>query len=183
MDADVVVESNYFKSVPHPTFVGYGDSGPGDITEKKNIYESSGEPETRGTAFDPETYYNYQPDNPLNLPDLLMKYSGSGKLNDAPSKIQQNASEFYPENFTLLQNFPNPYNSTTVIGYQISESGRIVLKIYDMLGREVADVVNEQKNTGTYSVEFNAANLASGLYIYQISLGTNFSRRKMVVLR
>lgn len=183
MEADVVVESNYFKDVPHPTYVGYGDSGPGDLIEKNNIYENSGAPETRGTSFDPETYYTYQPDNPLHLPDLLMRYSGSGKLYDAPSKIQQNAPEFHPVNFILLQNFPNPFNSTTVVRYQISEAGMVVLKVYDVLSREVAQLVNGEKPAGEYSVEFNAKNLPSGLYLYQIAVGTNFLTRKMLLLK
>lgn len=183
MEADVVVESNYFKDVLHPTYVGYGDSGPGDLVEKNNFFENSGEPEVRGSAFDPTIYYSYQLDDPLHLPELLMRFSGSGKLNFAPTNIQKNGAEFHPVNFALLPNFPNPFNTTTIIRYRIAVAGMIVLKVYDSLGREVALLINEEQSAGAYSVVFNALNLSSGFYLYQLRVGDQLVRRKMLLLK
>jgi len=86
-------------------------------------------------------------------------------------------------NFYLYQNFPNPFNPNTVIGYQLPVSGNITLKIYDLLGREVAILVNEYKPSGNYEVEFNAARLSSGIYFYQLQAGSSIQTKKMVYLR
>ncbi|PTM59989.1 pectate lyase family protein [Desmospora activa] len=78
MEADVVVESNYFRNVSNPTHVGYGSSGPGDLVERNNVYSNSGTPETRGSAFNPP--YSYSPDNAANVPDRVRNGAGAGKL-------------------------------------------------------------------------------------------------------
>lgn len=87
------------------------------------------------------------------------------------------------DDFHLYQNFPNPFNPNTVIRYQLPVSGNITLKIYDLLGREVAILVNEYKPSGNYEVEFNAAVLSSGIYFYQLQAGSSIQTRKMVYLR
>lgn len=92
--------------------------------------------------------------------------------------------------FTLNQNYPNPFNPTTTIGYSISEQEFITLKIYDILGREVALLINEEKPAGTYKVEFNAnnlpngkVNLSSGVYFYRLRAGGFTDTKKFVLLR
>ena len=70
--------------------------------------------------------------------------------------------------FGLYQNYPNPFNPTTKIRYQIPEAGNISLKVYNLLGSEVATLVNEEKSAGNYEVEFNASQFASGIYIYTL---------------
>jgi len=88
-----------------------------------------------------------------------------------------------PANFTLEQNYPNPFNPATTIEFSIPEQSKVTLKIFDVLGREVATLVNEQKNAGNYQVNFDASNLASGLYIYTIKAGNFTSSRKMMLLK
>ena len=80
MEADVLIENNYFKNVPFPTYVGYADSGPGDIVERGNVFDGSGTPQTRGTAFNASTYYSYTLDNPYTLPGSLPAQVGVGIL-------------------------------------------------------------------------------------------------------
>jgi hypothetical protein len=75
-----------------------------------------------------------------------------------------------PKAYSLEQNFPNPFNPTTEIRYQISEVSHVTLKVFDLLGREVAVLVNEQKNTGEYTVTFDASGLPAGAYFYQLIL-------------
>ncbi|NWG29680.1 MAG: T9SS type A sorting domain-containing protein, partial [Ignavibacteriaceae bacterium] len=72
--------------------------------------------------------------------------------------------------YELEQNYPNPFNPSTIIKYQIPKDGTVTLKIYDVLGSEVATLVNEQKVTGKYEVNFNASKFASGVYIYRLSV-------------
>jgi photosystem II stability/assembly factor-like uncharacterized protein len=84
---------------------------------------------------------------------------------------------------TLLQNFPNPFNPSSDIRYQISEFSNVFLSVYDLLGREVAVLVNEKKNPGTYTVTWNAAGMASGVYICRMVTGTSMQSRKMLLVK
>ena len=105
-----------------------------------------------------------------------------------------------PQNFALYQNYPNPFNPTTVINYaipsiqcrdainRVSTSGssgsvQVSLKVYDVLGREVATLVNSKQTPGKYSVQFNASNLPSGIYFYTLRAGDFIQTRKMVLMK
>ncbi len=85
--------------------------------------------------------------------------------------------------FNLSQNYPNPFNPTTNIKYQIAKPEKVILRIYDILGREVATLVNEKKQAGIYSVNFNSKNLSSGVYFYQLKAGDFNKVKKMLLLK
>ncbi|MBL1213625.1 MAG: T9SS type A sorting domain-containing protein [Ignavibacteriae bacterium] len=85
--------------------------------------------------------------------------------------------------FELEQNYPNPFNPTTVIKYSIPEASNVQIKVYDMLGGEVASLVNEVKEAGTHEVGFDATELSSGIYIYSIQSGNFVQTMKMTLLR
>lgn len=85
--------------------------------------------------------------------------------------------------FSLMQNFPNPFNPSTVINYSTPVEGKVVLKVYDMLGREVATLVNEIKKAGSYNAAFNASKLSSGVYFYRLTAGQNIAERKFLLLK
>lgn len=85
--------------------------------------------------------------------------------------------------FNLTQNFPNPFNPSTKIKYTILNAGNVSLIVYDALGKEIATLVNEEKPTGKYEVEFNAANLTSGIYFYQLKAGSFVETKKMILLK
>jgi hypothetical protein len=88
-----------------------------------------------------------------------------------------------PENYYLSQNFPNPFNPTTNIGFKITTAGLVSLKVYDILGREVTVLVNEYKQPGVFKVDFNASSLASGIYFYTLTAADFVSTKKMVLLK
>ena len=88
-----------------------------------------------------------------------------------------------PESYDLAQNYPNPFNPTTIIKYQIPEDGIVSLKIYDILGKEIKTLVNEHKPTGRYEINFDASNLASGVYIYRIQINDFVSSKKMMLVK
>ncbi len=94
-----------------------------------------------------------------------------------------------PTEYALYQNYPNPFNPTTTIKYSIPSSvethrnASVQLKVYDLLGREVATLVNEEKQPGEYEVEFNAANLPSGVYFYQLKAGSYTATKKFLLLK
>lgn len=92
-------------------------------------------------------------------------------------------SQEVPETYALSQNYPNPFNPTTQIAYQIPEAGMVRLEVYDLLGRKVRTLVNEHKDTGTYSVTFNAADLASGMYVYTLTSGAFTTSQKMFLIK
>ena len=89
----------------------------------------------------------------------------------------------YRFRFLLENNFPNPFNPTTAIRYEISDRSFVTIKVYDILGNEIAILVNEEKPAGSYEIEFNGKNLASGIYFYSLSTGNFLATKKMILLR
>ena len=85
--------------------------------------------------------------------------------------------------FKLYQNYPNPFNPSTTIQYAIDSRQFVTLKVYDILGKEVATLVNEEKPAGSYEIDFDAHNLSSGIYFYQLIVGNYIQTRKMVLLK
>ena len=88
-----------------------------------------------------------------------------------------------PGTYSLMQNFPNPFNPTTVIGYQLSASGIVRLKVFDLLGREVVTLVDQRQEPGGYSVTWNASRFPSGAYFYRLQVGEFVAVKKMVLIR
>ncbi|MCZ6701415.1 MAG: T9SS type A sorting domain-containing protein [Ignavibacteria bacterium] len=87
------------------------------------------------------------------------------------------------EEFRLSQNFPNPFNPTTAIKYQIPELSFVTIKVYDALGNEIATLVNEEKSAGEYDVEFDGTDLTSGIYFYRIEAGSFIETKKMILIK
>ncbi len=88
-----------------------------------------------------------------------------------------------PTRYNLAQNFPNPFNPTTSINFSVVETGLVTLKVYNMLGQEVATLLNESVAPGVYNVNFDASNLTSGTYIYKITAGNFTSSKKMMLIK
>lgn len=105
----------------------------------------------------------------------IIKYSG-------PSDVSNNQTSL-PTSFVLSQNYPNPFNPTTNIGFRIAGYGFVSLKVFDVLGREVATLVNEQLKPGSYETVFDASNLASGVYLYRLQAGDFVQSRKLVLMK
>ena len=88
-----------------------------------------------------------------------------------------------PEAFALRQNFPNPFNPSTSIRYDLPSAGMIRLSVYNMLGQEVAKLVNEMQPAGVYTVHFDASRLPSGVYLYRLASGSQLSTQKMIFMK
>jgi hypothetical protein len=99
-----------------------------------------------------------------------------------PTMIQQE-NIFSPQSYSLSNNYPNPFNPSTTISYQIKEGGLVTLKIYDILGSEVATLINEEIPVGKYELSFNGSELPSGVYIYQLQVNDFSSSKKLVLLK
>ena len=91
--------------------------------------------------------------------------------------------EIIPTEFALYQNYPNPFNPSTVIEYEVPENSFVSLKVFDLLGKELVTLVNEEKSAGSYDVKFNARQFASGFYIYTINAGDFTSTKKMLLMK
>ncbi|HCY74397.1 MAG TPA: hypothetical protein DHV28_00615 [Ignavibacteriales bacterium] len=104
-------------------------------------------------------------------------------LNEVVTSVNDNAESKSPVSFDLSQNYPNPFNPSTTIKFQLPKAGMVTLKVYDILGNEVAALVNEEKAAGQYEVNFNASALASGVYIYKIQSGSFINSKKMILLK
>ncbi len=88
-----------------------------------------------------------------------------------------------PKDFNLGQNYPNPFNPTTTISYKLPQQSFVSLKVYDILGREIAVLVNEEKSLGYYTVNFNASEFANGIYFYRLVAGGFVETKRMVLLK
>jgi uncharacterized protein (TIGR02145 family) len=102
---------------------------------------------------------------------------------DATTGINDHSNNTLPKSFDLLQNFPNPFNPNTTIQYSIAERSSVTLKVYNMLGREVAELVNGSKEAGNYEVNFDATKLVSGLYVYTLKAGSFSVSKKMLLVK
>ncbi len=125
---------------------------------------SSGVEARAGAEFD-QLYFDISSSSPLGKPVI----------------IAQNNTQ--PTSFRLFQNFPNPFNPTTVIKYQIPDAGNINLKVYDILGREIATLVNEFIEAGPHEVVWDAANYPSGVYVYKLTSGNQYEMKKMLLIK
>ena len=103
-------------------------------------------------------------------------------LSEIVTTVEQ-SNILMPSIFYLKQNYPNPFNPTTKISYSIKEEGLVTLKVYDILGKEIVTIVNENKPEGIYEVEFNASQLPNGMYIYKLQAGGFSDVKKMLLLK
>ena len=145
---------------------------------KNNNWEKIGFVEGNGTSTEPHTYF------------FSDKNLSSGTYNYRLKQIDNNGTYKYinldesftvqPVEFNLSQNYPNPFNPATMIKYSLPEASRVSLKVYNVIGKEVETLVNDEKPAGTYEVNFDAAQLPSGIYFYQLKTGNFVETKKMV---
>ena len=114
------------------------------------------------------------------MSEYVLKYTYFLKL-DIPEENIENKS--VPDKFSLGQNYPNPFNPSTVISFAIPTQAFVTVKVYDILGREVKTLMNETKPAGYYEINFNASDLPSGTYIYEIRAGNFVETKKMILLK
>ncbi|MCL5029494.1 MAG: T9SS type A sorting domain-containing protein [Bacteroidetes bacterium] len=155
----------------------------GDSTKIYSFYYDTGLDNSHFINISPQYGFigieqgNYSSNFSLNLIGCEL----SGKSYGTLTSVKEEKLSL--EKYTLYQNYPNPFNPSTTIKYQIPKSGLVQLKIYDILGREVATLVNEEKPSGNYEVTFDGSKLASGVYYYQLNAGDFISSKKMIILK
>lgn len=140
--------------------------------------------------YDLTTYFDSTGIETIITPEYFMaRVSHFSKLTGGDRSILTNPTSvednnlLTPAEFKLLQNYPNPFNPTTVISYTVPEKSNVTVKVYNILGVEVATLVNGEKEPGLHSVSFNAKGLSSGMYIYELNANGVKQSRKMIYIK
>jgi hypothetical protein len=117
--------------------------------------------------------------------DFVLKETSSSKLalNQEEQELSSNQESSLPETFALSQNYPNPFNPVTSISFGLPEADFVSIKVYDILGNEIISLVNEVREAGTYSVQFDATDIPSGIYFYRLQAGSFVESKKMVLMK
>ncbi len=115
--------------------------------------------------------------------DLKHGYYYTLGTTENPVSVESDITGIIPEILMLEQNYPNPFNPSTTIEFSIPEPGWVTLKVFDLLGNEVTTLVSEELTTGSYKYNWNASDLASGAYFYQLKLGSFNKIKKLLLLR
>ncbi|MBS1494796.1 MAG: T9SS type A sorting domain-containing protein [Bacteroidetes bacterium] len=173
--ADSAINSIYFFDVNK----GYV------LSNRKLSFTSNG-----GSSWTAQNIYCEYGLNDLVFTDLNTGYivGETGTIlrtTDAGNVFVSNTSSEIPDHFLLHQNYPNPFNPSTKINYEIKSSGFVTLKVFDLLGKEVATLVNEKQNAGSYAIDFNSSefSLPSGIYFYTLNTGEFKETKKMVLIK
>jgi hypothetical protein len=171
-DGDLdVVTSNYSSG----TYTLYENDGTGIFINRKDLFAS-----TSGSC---SVFHDRDNDGDLDMTgvdeidDLLILFENPGPSTNA----DDNQNFLY--DFNLAQNYPNPFNPVTTIHYSVPHRSNVTLKVYDILGNEVAALVNEEKERGVYTVNFDASHLASGMYLYRLQAGSFVETKKMILIK
>ncbi|MGA9408504.1 MAG: T9SS type A sorting domain-containing protein [Bacteroidota bacterium] len=143
------------------------------------------------TTWKSSNGYGYPVPENLRYSNSSLQSAGSdgkalGDLNWFPEQItavSQKTTAEVPMQYTLSQNYPNPFNPTTTIEYSIPQNSYVTLKVYNVLGQEVSWVVNQEQKAGSFTVNFDASRLASGIYFYKIQAGNFTMTKKMLLLK
>ncbi|WP_337866387.1 T9SS type A sorting domain-containing protein [Ignavibacterium sp.] len=114
--------------------------------------------------------------------EMLAALANAQQLYDTLTSVDNNENQILSD-FYLNQNYPNPFNPNTVISWNVPFDSYQTLKVYDVLGNEVASLVNESRTAGSYSINFNASNLSSGVYYYKLTAGNFSVTKKMILMR
>ena len=157
----------------NPLVIGYSAQGDSLFAIEPTESSSAGE-------FDLGTWDNNHAlilSGSIDGTSKIWKYSLPGI-----TAVKTESSEI-PVNYSLSQNYPNPFNPSTTINFSVPQSGQITLKVYNLLGCEVATLVNEELRVGNYSAKFEAKQLASGIYIYKLTAKNFTSSKKMMLMK
>ena len=148
----------------------------------KTGWRTIGFKEGKGTTSEPQNYSFVDKLAGINLDRLYYRlkqfdFNGSFEYSNTIEVVVP------PSEFLLSQNYPNPFNPSTTISYHLPVNSFVSLKVYNVLGNEVATLVNEQKQAGKYQINFNASDLGSGVYFYTLKAGESVQSKKMILLK
>jgi hypothetical protein len=190
--------------------VTWNDYGEGTIIEPTTLFGNKYLEIVQSIKDSLDATFNYQKSDlniPLQIYNFRKQYAGDQSINTILDRIfnlivsnQRDASvvlmdsllsitevnsskKNFPEEYLLTQNFPNPFNPNTIISYQLPVSDWVSLKVFDITGKEIATLVNEEKLAGFYRCEFDGSKLTSGIYFYQLKVGNFVETKKLILMK
>ena len=151
------------------------------VQNDNNNWETIGFVEGYGNSNSPKSY-SFTDGNPVGGNKFYYRLK---QINNDGQFKYSNIVEvnLTPTEFSLYQNYPNPFNPNTTIKYQVPKECKVSIKIYDLLGAEIIELLNEKREPGIYEIEFNAASLPSGVYLYKLTDGNSAHSKKMLLLK
>jgi len=189
-DAQVLVESNYFKNVEYPAVTGGLGiaSPPGYINNKNNYFENSGTPTESGSVFDPKDYYWYIPDIAENIDSIVTAYAGAGILADPmefiilanPTNIKHRLNLNSGKSL-LLSIYPNPLIVNSTVSFYLYESNYARLSLYDLTGKKIRILADDYFKSGFNYINFRKEGLETGIYLLKLESGRFTETIKIVV--
>ncbi|HEY6952533.1 MAG TPA: T9SS type A sorting domain-containing protein, partial [Bacteroidota bacterium] len=144
-------------------------------------FSGSGTSFTFSGTYHADSTYDVTPSGQKNA-----QYNALVSISISPYKVPTGVTasqDNLPKAYRLYSNYPNPFNPSTMISYDIPSAGNVKLVVYDMLGRKVETLVNQKQSAGKYGVRFDASRLASGVYFYQLQAGSFVATRKLILLK
>ncbi len=153
-----------------------------------NNYQNFGNIAAGQTILSPDSFIiRFQNANPIENITLHIDFSSDGKVwwQDSTDIVVgiKHLDVTVPLSFDLKQNYPNPFNPSTTIEFDLPKTSQVTLKVFNILGEEVVTLVSERLSAGSYSYEWDAANLASGVYLYRLQAGNYVQTRKMILMK
>ena len=191
--AKVLVEANFFENTSTPILISQvndpegtlsGDPA-GFVKASDNYLTGSGSTVENlgGYNFNPADFYTYTPGDPQKIKAIVMAGAGAGTPS-FPMSVREEMHAGVPASFELSQNYPNPFNPTTLIHFALPSASRVSLKVYSLLGQEVATLVDGVKSAGNFTVQFSARRgIASGMYLYRLEAAGKVAVKKMLILK
>ena len=176
-EADLDYYKIYKYAYSEQGWIPYGTSNTNSFEDLNETFLSGGYYANEHWVYYKVTAVDKVP-NPYESPysnQVGAKVKGAG--------LEKSNSGTTPTEYALDQNYPNPFNPSTKISYSLKEEGLVTLKVYDILGKEIVTLVNENKPAGFYEAEFNASQLPSGMYIYKIQSGSFSDVKKMLLTK
>jgi len=181
-DADMQIENNYFLNTPDPhPVVGGPTGGDNKMKASGNIYvNSNGRRDERGTAFNPAEYYSYTLHDAGDIPLLVMSNAGVQMVTAIDPRKNYTGQ---PRDIILFSNYPNPFNPETTIFYQLNKSLSVELALFDASGRKIKTLVQGRQSAGRYSVQWQADDVASGVYYCRLKTAEVVRSIKMILIK
>ena len=171
--------------------ISYGSAKDYDIDLNYATANGMGRFANSGVILTANTSHTFIPDwTDLTNSQLvvLVDIGNNGTIDDTlhlnnTVDVEDQGLMLSPNSYNLAQNYPNPFNPTTTVQYSIPQRSDVILKVYDVLGNEVVTLVNEEKPAGVYTINFDASQLASGIYLYRLQAGNFVETKKMILIK
>ena len=187
-DLDANIHQSMLVTVKDVTFTSTGTFATGTDYAITDPSLKEGETANFRTNFWDADYIGTNiPDAERDVTGIVSQFNGTPQITSRSlgdiSMPTSNELEGLPNEFALQQNYPNPFNPSTNISFSLPQASNVKLTVYNILGQQVLQLVNSRMTAGTHTIQFNASNLASGMYMYRIEAGSFVQNKRMTLIK